>query len=223
MLSAFLRYVVTKEFSIKISDNGSPVLFSVPPLWPKTDLENLAQIAFEHLNAPAILVTEQPLMAVYGDGAMTGLVIDIGHATTTVTPIIDSCVLTSSVQISSIGGQAVTQNLLQQLQSDAGVVRQFEDSTVPEEFVVRVKESGLCKLGAPGDALETVEFKDGDKTYTLPTRILHSAPQVLLTPSSEGSTPLTTMIRQAVLGCEIDKRPLLWDSIHLVGGSSRFP
>ncbi|KAJ2759174.1 hypothetical protein H4S06_002353, partial [Coemansia sp. BCRC 34490] len=73
-LSAFLRHIITKELGIPISRNGNPILFSIPALWSKTDLERLAQVAFEHLNAPTIVIAEQPLAALYGNGKTNGLV-----------------------------------------------------------------------------------------------------------------------------------------------------
>ncbi|KAJ1891025.1 hypothetical protein LPJ71_007786, partial [Coemansia sp. S17] len=97
VMSAFLRHIITKELGVRISSNFSPILFSVPPLWPKTDLESLTQIAFEELNAPSILIVEQPLLAMYGNNAATGLVVDFGHSATTVTAILDSAIQWSCI------------------------------------------------------------------------------------------------------------------------------
>ncbi|KAJ1816097.1 hypothetical protein LPJ75_002138 [Coemansia sp. RSA 2598] len=232
-LSAFLRFVL-KELQIRISENICPMLFSIPPTWSKTDYECLAQIAFEHLNTPCIVITEQPLMAVFGNGSVNGLVVDFGHSSTTVTAVVDSCVMPSSVMQSSVAGIAVAEKLHELLASDRSVAEQLGESTdIPAEFVCALKESGLCGFElAPATATadedqqgktdrvsETFEF-DGKK-YTLPKKLLQRAPEVLIRPET-ASAPVSTLMKQTVLSCEVDKRALLWESIHVVGGSSRF-
>ncbi|KAJ2005895.1 hypothetical protein H4R26_001702 [Coemansia thaxteri] len=241
-LSAFLRHILTKELGIRISSNISPILFSVPPLWPKTDLECLTQIAFEHLNAPCILIVEQPLLAVYGNGAVTGLVVDFGHSATTVTAIVDSAVQSSCIAQSDIAGAAVTARLHQLLQEeDSGLCAQFGSEGVPLEFAVALKESGLCKfqlLG--GDAASPVNGDDGSggeggrdniaqprlvfqgKSYEVSADVLSKAVQSLIAPVQVESVPVANLMKQVVLGCETEKRAALWESIHLVGGSSQF-
>ncbi|KAJ2771909.1 hypothetical protein IWQ57_001998 [Coemansia nantahalensis] len=226
-LSAFLRHIVTKELGIRISDNTSAFLFSVPALWTKADLECLVRIAFEHLNAPTVLVMEQPLMALYGNGKVTGIAVDIGHCLTTVTPVIDSCVQSSCIVQTETAGQAVTQHLHERLQADVDVRRQFEPEPVPLEFAVAVKESGRCTFQAlpagDGDAPEPQSIEFGGKRYTVSSEILAGAPEMLVSPAGPAGAPLASLLSRAVLGCEADRRAALWESIHLVGGSSQFP
>ncbi|KAJ2860959.1 hypothetical protein FB639_005562, partial [Coemansia asiatica] len=162
-LSAFLRYIL-KELQIRISENICPILFSVPPTWSKTDYECLAQIAFEHLNAPCVVVVEQPLMAVFGNGCVNGLVVDFGHSSTTVTAVVDSSVIASSVMQSPVAGMAVTQRLRELLASDRSVAEQLGDSadSESEDFACTLKESGLCSFElAPAAADESEPGKEG--------------------------------------------------------------
>ncbi|KAJ2546252.1 hypothetical protein EV175_005669 [Coemansia sp. RSA 1933] len=233
-LSAFLRHIVTKELGIRLSRNINPILFSIPALWPKTDLEKLAQVAFEHLNAPAIVISEQPLAALYGNGKMSGLVVDIGHTTTTVTPVIDSYVQPSTIAQCNVAGAAVTKRLHELLQADPAVNSQFESGAVPLGFAEALKESGLCHLrfvpagneeSGAGEEEEAglSEFKYQDKTYRIGKEVLRKAPEVLVNPTAEeGAARLTTLMQQAALACDPDKRTALWENINVVGGSSRF-
>ncbi|KAJ1726886.1 hypothetical protein LPJ61_004894 [Coemansia biformis] len=228
-LSALLRHIVTKELGIRISDNASAFLFSVPALWTKADLENLVRIAFEHLNVPTMLIMEQPLMALYGNGKVTGIVVDIGHCLTTVTPVVDSCIQSSCIAQSAVAGMAITRHLHERLLADADIRQQFAPDEVPLEFAAAVKESGLCKLQAlpAGEAggegaPESQSLKFGGKSYAVSSEILASAPEVLVRPTEPTASPLASLLSQAVLGCEPDKRAALWESIHLVGGSSQF-
>ncbi|KAJ2908868.1 hypothetical protein GGI21_002452 [Coemansia aciculifera] len=230
-LSAFLRHIITKGLGVRIPTNNSPIMFSVPVMWPKTDLESLAQIAFEELNAPSILIVEQPLLAVYGNNAATGLVVDFGHTATTVTAVLDSAIQWTCIAQSEVAGAAVTRYLHQLLeQEDKGLCAQFGGS-VPEEFAVALKESGLCKIqlvpvgddtngdkGDGGGAQPELEYQG--KKYTVSADVLGKAAKILVAPSDGAS--VCELIKQAVLGCEAEKRAGLWESIHVVGGSSRF-
>ncbi|KAJ2849139.1 hypothetical protein IWW36_002854 [Coemansia brasiliensis] len=226
VLSAFLRHIVTKELGLRITRNTSGFLFSIPALWPKSDLENLTQIAFEDLNVPSIMVVEQPLMAAYGNNGLTGTVIDMGHDTVTITPIVDSVVQNHSITQSTIAGSAVTQNLQQLLQMDDELCAQFTDKQVPLAFAEALKESGKCRLqllpDRADDADERQEFEYDGKTYKIKQETLMQAPEVLMQPTQEAQMPLAALVRQAILGCDLDKRAALWENIHIVGGSSQF-
>ncbi|KAJ2486705.1 hypothetical protein IWW37_005520 [Coemansia sp. RSA 2050] len=233
VMSAFLRHVITKELGVRISSNVSPILFSVPPLWPKTDLECLAQIAFEDLNAPSILIVEQPLLALYGNNAATGLVVDFGHTATTVTAILDSVIQCSCIAQSNIAGAAVTDRLHKLLQHDAALCAEFGDGGVPVEFAVALKESGLCKIQLlpVGDDCDSdrdngsvaqpeLLFRGGK--YKVRADLLDQAARILIAPDDGNSVGVAGLMKQAVLGCETEKRAGLWESIHVVGGSSQF-
>ncbi|KAJ2158327.1 hypothetical protein GGF46_003854 [Coemansia sp. RSA 552] len=232
-LSALLRHIVTKELGIRISSNSSAFLFSVPVLWPKADLENLTRVAFEHLNAPTIMIMEQPQLAVFGNGAVTGVVVDIGHSVTTVAPVIDSCVQSSAVAQTPVAGAAVTEHLLELLQADPQTREQFDDHRVPLEFAAALKESGLCSIrlladdddddADQGPDNERQPFEFGGKAFTVCKDALAKAPEILLKPTAASATPLASLIRQAVLACDTDKRASLWESIHVIGGASQFP
>lgn len=76
------NHILFKELGIKKARNEHPVLFTVPVHWNKLELERLTQEAFENLNVPGLYIAPQPLLALYGCGAVTGVVVDIGHNTT---------------------------------------------------------------------------------------------------------------------------------------------
>ncbi|KAJ2880792.1 hypothetical protein H4R27_004506 [Coemansia aciculifera] len=227
-MSAFLRHIITKELGVRISSNFSPILFSVPPLWPKTDLESLTQIAFEELNAPSILIVEQPLLAMYGNNAATGLVVDFGHTATTVTAILDSSIQWSCIAQSEIAGAAVTERLHQLLQEDRALCAEFGGEGVPMEFTVALKESGLCKIqllpvGDDNDSGSGAqpELAFQGKKYRVKADVLDKAARILIMPDDGKNVGVASLMKQAVLGCETEKRAALWESIHVVGGSSR--
>jgi actin-related protein len=61
--------------------NNSPVIMGIPEDWSKRERERITQILFEQLNAPAIMMVDQALLAAYGVGTTTGIVVDIGYET----------------------------------------------------------------------------------------------------------------------------------------------
>jgi actin-related protein len=131
------------------------VLVSVPQSWTKHQLERIVQLFFENFNAPGIYIATQPLMALYGCGVVTGLVIDIGHNTTNVSVAIDSIIQPQSSFSSPIAGSKLTQYLLKLMQYDDVLVNEFkahnesseEEIKLDEEFAQYVKElPGVCNV-----------------------------------------------------------------------------
>jgi actin-related protein len=148
--------ILFKELAIKKSRNECPVLLAVPQSWTKHQLERVVQLFFENFNAPGVYIASQPLMALYGCGAVTGLIIDIGHNTTKVNVAIDSIMQTQSSFTSPVAGKCLTQHLLRYMKQDSILVEQFrahnessedEELKLDEEFAQFVKESnGLCNV-----------------------------------------------------------------------------
>ncbi|KAJ1941346.1 hypothetical protein GGF37_003592, partial [Kickxella alabastrina] len=70
-------------------------------------------------------------------------------------------------------------------------------------------------------ASDVPSFKYLGKKYTLPRDVLHKAPEILIR-SPPTHVPLVSLMKQAVLACDLERRASLWESIHVVGGSSQF-
>ena len=73
------RHILLKEFNIKRSRNECPVIVTVPSTWTKGQYEQIARIFFETFNSPGLYIANHALMALYGCGNVTGLVVDIGY------------------------------------------------------------------------------------------------------------------------------------------------
>lgn len=70
-------------------------------------IEQLAQICFESLQVPALYIANQQVMSLYACGVVNGLVIDIGHSGTTLTPVLDSNVQYTQVRRLPVGGMDI--------------------------------------------------------------------------------------------------------------------
>lgn len=109
--------------------NESPILFASnlsPSLIPQ-----IVQFAFEVLNAPGLYIAHPAVLALYGCGVVTGLVVDIG-STITVTAVYDSIVVAQKQ--SQHGNKQVTEDLIRLLKEDLVFLNAFE-GTVDEALV----------------------------------------------------------------------------------------
>ena len=75
------RHIIVKELRIRRSRNTCPTLVILPPHWSPLESERLAQLMFENMNVPGLYLADAPVMAAFGCGVLTALVIDIGHET----------------------------------------------------------------------------------------------------------------------------------------------
>ncbi|KAG5460594.1 MAG: actin-domain-containing protein, partial [Olpidium bornovanus] len=106
----------------------------------------MAQILFEGLNVPAIYIGEQPVMAVYGVGMASGLVVDIGATTTDITPVIDAIPQYHASLTLDVAGAVLDEYLCGQLAADPETVADLGGNSPTLDFARFVKESGVCQV-----------------------------------------------------------------------------
>ncbi|KAJ1566660.1 hypothetical protein HK405_008929, partial [Cladochytrium tenue] len=109
------KHVLVKELGVRRRRNATPVLVAVPPTWGVPDVERLVQLMFETMNVPGLYIADVPLMAAFGCGVLSGLVIDFGHESITVSPIIDCVLQRHAVRTVPVGGATVRRYLRQLL------------------------------------------------------------------------------------------------------------
>ncbi|KAJ1677895.1 hypothetical protein EV182_005218, partial [Spiromyces aspiralis] len=183
--SAFCKHILVKGLGVSIPRNQSAVVFSIPVRWPKVDLELLTQLLFEQLNVPALMIVEQPSMVLYGDGDVSGLVVDIGHNHTTITPIFDSNPIIHATTVRNIGGKDVDSYLTKLIKNDAGLTEKLGEE-IPAGFVKALKESGIVEfeptqITEQQKEAETVDFDFQGEKYPI-GRWRYKAPRALLEP-----------------------------------------
>ncbi|KAJ1920718.1 hypothetical protein H4219_001117 [Mycoemilia scoparia] len=229
--SAFCKYILVKGLGVNIPHNQCAIVFSIPVGWSKGDMEALTQILFENINTPALMIVEQPLLALYGDGDTTGLVIDFGHTKTTVVPVIDSIIIEHAIRTIDVGGRDVTNYLAGLLKEDERIMS-AADGKLDDGFVQALKESGLIEFKTatplPQDNAQNtddVEFEYSGIKYPLGDWRYQAAKILVdstMIPGKETNDRLVDAIKQSILLCDHTKRVSLWEGIHLVGGSSQF-
>jgi actin-related protein len=65
----------------------------------------MIELLFEKFGAPAVFIAPSPMLAAFGHGKQTGLVVDVGGGGTRVTPVVDGLVLRSAQRRSGRGGE----------------------------------------------------------------------------------------------------------------------
>ncbi|KAI9320339.1 actin-domain-containing protein [Obelidium mucronatum] len=147
-LEELMKYILVKELGVRRSTNETPALVCIPLSWSTVDVERLVQIMFETLNVPGLFIAEAPMMALFGCGLVTGLVIDIGYETTDVAAVVDSFIYRPSAQTLAIGGKHIHNHLRNLLQNDPTFMASLNAAslTLDDELVKTLMESGVCRL-----------------------------------------------------------------------------
>lgn len=89
---------------MKVEHKTSSILFTESIGSSTKSKEKIKEIMFEKYNFNAIQFCDQSLLALYGSGRSTGIVLDIGHDLSKCVPIYDSFILDYGVQISNLAG-----------------------------------------------------------------------------------------------------------------------
>ncbi|KAG0028689.1 general RNA polymerase II transcription factor [Podila clonocystis] len=220
-MEALWRHVLFRELGIKRSRNASPVLMVVPTDWTKEEHERITQIFFENFNVPGLYLAEEPLMILYGCATVTGLIIDIGHNSTEITPIIDTQIQRNAIQTIPLAGADIDAYFLQQLRQDAQLVREYGEP-MDLEFARHLKESGVCQALAKDEkgANARTHAEYNGKRFTVGS-VRYKAVDPLFNPDLVGKRVLNIIdaIHAALYGVKPEKRQALWESIIVTGGS----
>ncbi|CAG8498696.1 14051_t:CDS:2, partial [Acaulospora colombiana] len=209
-LEALWRHILLKELNIKRARNECPVLVSVPNSWTRDNYERITQLFFERFNAPGLYIANQALMTMYGFGSLTGLVVDVGHGKTEVTPVIDCSIQYHASQTLPLAGQDFDEYFLSLLLSDKKFMEEYGD-TPDLEFARAIKETDICEIPEDPHQVEDEKLERMEAYEPL------FNPQII---NRHGTLSLPEAINLAISLCESDKRSILWESIVLTGGSS---
>ncbi|KAF9913194.1 hypothetical protein EC991_003654 [Linnemannia zychae] len=220
-MEALWRHVLFRELGIKRSRNASPVLMVVPTDWTKEEHERITQIFFENFNVPGLYLAEEPLMILYGCAAITGLVIDIGHNSTEITPILETQIMRSAIQSIPLAGADIDRHFLELLKGDAQLVREYGEP-LDLEFARHLKESGICQVlnKDEKESKTRVQAEYNGKKFTVGSA-RYRAVEPLFNPDVVGKRVQTLIeaIHAAQYAIKAEKRASLWEAIIVTGGT----
>jgi actin-like protein 6A len=96
--------------------SAHPTLIAEPPYSILSQREKIAEIMFEKFNVPALFLARSAVLGAFSAGRASAIVVDMGASCTRVTPVYDGYVLTKGAHLSEVGGNMLSDALLQSLQ-----------------------------------------------------------------------------------------------------------
>ncbi|GMM36012.1 actin-related protein 2 [Saccharomycopsis crataegensis] len=214
---------------LKVNTQGRKVLLTEPPMNPLKNRETMCEIMFERYQFGGVYVAIQAVLALYGQGLSSGVVVDSGDGVTHIVPVYDSVVLNHQTKRIDIAGRDVTKNLINLLLRRGYAFNRTADF----ETVRQIKEK-FCYVSYDLD-FDTKLAQDTTvlvKQYELPDgRVIKigserfEAPECLFQPEliDVEQQGMGEALFSTIQSCDVDIRSTLFKSIVLSGGSSMYP
>ncbi|KAJ2719542.1 NuA4 histone acetyltransferase subunit [Coemansia sp. Benny D115] len=103
---------------LRVRPEEHPVLVSEAAWNTSVHREKLIEMAFEKFNSPAFYVCKTPVLAAFGTGRYTGLVVDVGGEVASTCAVYEGYCLTKTVVKQEIGGELVSEQILEKLRQE---------------------------------------------------------------------------------------------------------
>lgn len=156
------KYILFNQLQRRRVQNESPVLLSIAAGLPRDTYERICQIFFERFNVAGFGILERPMAQIYSANALSGVVVDIGHDKTDITPIYDAFIVhsaRSTVPLGILDCQNYLAHLLRSNQSVLSALAPQGDTPESEQqlhatlldLVKQVWEEGYVKVPSDGE------------------------------------------------------------------------
>ena len=216
-------HIFTKE--LRVAPEEHNVMITEKPYYGIETREKIAQIMFEYFDVPGLYIANPATLSLFGEGRMTGLVVDSGEGNTNIVPVFDGYALPHATITVDIGGKALTEYLMNIIHDETG---HLFTTTSHKEIVKDIKEKA-CYISLDGynDEFSYVEpynyeLPDGNNVRVKYQRI--ECPEVLFKPSLIGKygNGIDQTCFYSIIKCDIDIRKELYNNIVLAGGTTMF-
>lgn len=219
-----------------VEQGSDKVIITTGVVCPKATKQRLVHLCLDALGFEHVHCGVAPILALFGAGYTTGVVVDCGFESTRVVPIYDGFALPHAVLVdTALGGTAVDAHAARLLEGKGIAFRNASMALVAGES---------CKLqaaltdigGAPKVDTMTVEIparavsaasRSAAKAVDLTAEERLSLGEVVFVPQvanrSTESPGLAGVVHRAITACSIDLRRDLYEGIMLVGGASLLP
>jgi len=128
---AIWKYVLFNQLQRRRVQNESPVLLALPPGLSRDTHERVCQIFFERFNVAGLSILERPVGQLYAANSLSGVVVDIGHDKTDITPIYDGFIVHSARTSTSVGTRDCVNYLAYLLRSNQSVMSTISPPEAP--------------------------------------------------------------------------------------------
>ncbi|ORX51308.1 Actin/actin-like protein [Hesseltinella vesiculosa] len=150
---------------LRVDPTEHPLLCTEPAWNTTQNREKLAEIAFETFDFPAFYLAKDAVMSAFSVGRATALVLDSGGGMTSAVPVYDGYVLKKGILRSPIAGNLLTQQILDQLESDLNV-------SVTPSYKVKTKAPVGSGQPAKAELRSDVDVTDSFNDYQVSRAIL---------------------------------------------------
>ena len=101
--------------NLKVNVLDTPILFTENAIHNKEYRMKLTEHMFEKYKIPALFMVKDPVLSAFSCGRSSALILDVGHQSTIATPVNDGYALLKCIIKHDIGGQTITNDLLNYL------------------------------------------------------------------------------------------------------------
>lgn len=218
---ALLYYVLYGLLGWEVGDEGN-LIVSEALQSPKSEREQLTQLAFEVFNVPGLFIQDSAVLSMYAVGKLTGCVVDLGHEKFDLAIVYEGTAAPTNIRRLPYAGKDLTQYLKSLLGKDVGLSEQTIEQL--KELCTKVCDtSSDCANLVNTTAEESYVLPDG-KEVKVNACVGAKIGEALLNPSHMGSS--SPGLVEAICECiysqvEYVARKQAFENILVTGGGSR--
>lgn len=206
---------------VNVDPHATPALFAYPPILGRSTLETVAEILFEQVGVPSLVMCSHPYLLKQNLGGETGLIIESGGGLTSITPVINGREQLHLSVAFRLAGEDITKRLGKLLEAEdirfgrpsgRRILRDMKEKSC--YFKLKEGVTGQKKAYTLPDGRE-IEL--GDERF--------KSPEVMYHPREMGikEAPLQEKILSVLEEIDIPVRPKIVENILLSGGNTLLP
>lgn len=127
----------------RVCPNANPFLFLEAADQSRRDRERLCELLFESFDMPLVGLLTNTAATLFAAGRTTGLAIDSGAGRTCIAAVEEGYTLAHSIRMSSVAGDALTDELVAALRADG-----YPLSTATDRDAVEAAKEAMCRVSA---------------------------------------------------------------------------
>ncbi|KAH8687881.1 hypothetical protein BGZ60DRAFT_18604 [Tricladium varicosporioides] len=219
-MESIWKHTLSTRLQVNPSEHNILVIDS--PQTSRTDREKAAQILLETFQCAGVFFLRSSVASLRACKKTSGLVVDIGEDTTSISPISNNWPLRHAISQSNIAGREIDQHLSCLLSQEG-----LSFHTASEMDTVRDIKEKICYIAPKIDHSDGFSYQQ----YQLPcnkqvtiSEEAFQAPEILFNPARVGREEfgVADMVFKAIMKSDPGMRSDMWGNIVLSGGSTMF-